>query len=54
MAGVLVTASVPSENRHFSRRVEAFAGQLRSHQGELAEAISRETGKPRWEALEDG
>lgn len=28
-----------------------FAAQLQSHRAELSEVISRETGKPRWEAL---
>src|SRR5258708_38294339 len=31
--------------------LEAFAEQLKQHKQDLAEAICRETGKPRWEAL---
>jgi succinylglutamic semialdehyde dehydrogenase len=36
------------------RRIEllnAFAEQLKAHRGEIAEAISLEIGKPRWESL---
>ena len=33
--------------------LEAFAEQLKQHKEELAETISRETGKPRWEGLEE-
>ncbi len=31
--------------------LEAFGRQLGAHRADLAEAISRETGKPRWESL---
>jgi succinylglutamic semialdehyde dehydrogenase len=31
--------------------LEAFAEQLKQHKQELAQAICRETGKPRWEAV---
>lgn len=31
--------------------IQAFAGQLTDHRQQLAETISRETGKPRWESL---
>src|SRR5579863_3938603 len=33
--------------------LEAFAQQLKDHRSKLAEAISRETGKPTWEALSE-
>lgn len=36
-----------------ARVLEAFAEQLKSHKNDLAETISRETGKPRWETLEE-
>src|SRR5882724_10653773 len=33
--------------------LNAFADQLKQHRAQLAEAISMETGKPRWEALSE-
>jgi succinylglutamic semialdehyde dehydrogenase len=33
--------------------LEAFAQQLKDNRSRLAEAISRETGKPTWEALSE-
>src|SRR5687768_17320190 len=34
-------------------RLHAFAAQLREHRAELADIISRETGKPRWESASE-
>jgi succinylglutamic semialdehyde dehydrogenase len=34
-------------------RLNAFAEQLKQHKDELAAVISRETGKPKWESLEE-
>jgi succinylglutamic semialdehyde dehydrogenase len=42
-------ANLPPTQRAFF--LEHFARQLKDHRAELAESISRETGKPTWEAL---
>jgi len=42
-------ADLPLQQRIFF--LQQFAEQLKAHRAELAEAISREAGKPRWEAL---
>jgi succinylglutamic semialdehyde dehydrogenase len=42
-------ADTPLRQRIF--HLEAFARQLKDNRAKLAEAISRETGKPTWEAL---
>lgn len=42
-------AELPLEQR--VQHLEAFADELRRHRDPLAQAISREVGKPRWEAL---
>lgn len=44
-------AEEPLQRRIFF--LQAFAEQLKSHRDELAEAICREVGKPRWEALSE-
>jgi succinylglutamic semialdehyde dehydrogenase len=54
--GAARTAFGPWADLPLSERVkyvETFAEQLRSHKDEMAEAIGRETGKPRWESLEE-
>src|SRR5689334_21003828 len=44
-------ASVPVQQRIFY--LERFAQLLKDHRAKLAEAISKETGKPTWEALSE-
>jgi succinylglutamic semialdehyde dehydrogenase len=44
-------ASVPVQRRIFF--LERFAQLLKDHRAELGEAISKETGKPTWEALSE-
>jgi succinylglutamic semialdehyde dehydrogenase len=44
-------AATPIEER--IRYLNAFAAGLRGAQGSLAECICRETGKPRWEGMEE-
>ena len=44
-------ANAPLQQRIFF--LEAFAQQLKDNRSKLAEAISRETGKPTWEALSE-
>ncbi|HSU68479.1 MAG TPA: succinylglutamate-semialdehyde dehydrogenase [Tepidisphaeraceae bacterium] len=41
--------ALPLQQRIF--HLQHFADQLKAHRDELAEIISKETGKPRWEAL---
>jgi len=44
-------ADLPLQQRIFV--LQHFAEQLTAHRSELAEAISREVGKPRWEAISE-
>src|ERR1700722_15612095 len=44
-------ANVPLKQRIYV--LERFAEQLKEHRPELAEAISQEVGKPRWEAISE-
>src|SRR6185503_19333765 len=44
-------AELSTETRQ--KHLEVFAAQLRAHERELAEIISREVGKPLWESLEE-
>ncbi len=46
-----LTSWADKESSERIQYLEAFREQLRSHRDELAEAISRETGKPKWESF---